>query len=276
MKWLTLQLALLIVSGTAINFAAAGEYISFVACPVARDVGPDVDICFFAEHEGQRYALESPTDWPSAQLLHQVLVEGEVIDGPLVCGASQFSGRFSVLLEIDRNCNKLLPFDGSVIGEPFDLFSLLTDTDRERALRHQRLAEDKPERSLDPVMFDVPAPPTPIPPFEEKELIVVFPYNSDRGSGPDISELVNLVDYVKVSGARVKVTAFQGQAKLKNGTVMNEKSGMAEQRAKKMETILLGLGLEQSKLDVQWDNDNIPGDGEHDWKNRFVRFTAYF
>ena len=66
----------------------AGTPLSFVSCPIARDTGPDTDLCFFAEYEGARYALVNQPDWGNMQLKHKVLVEATVMDGPPVCGAT--------------------------------------------------------------------------------------------------------------------------------------------------------------------------------------------
>ncbi len=92
-----------------------GTPVSFVACPIARDTGPDTDLCFIAEHDGNRYALVNPPDWGVPQLRHRVLVEGRVTQGSF-CGATVIEGRASVLPDIDDSCNVLLPFDGVIKG----------------------------------------------------------------------------------------------------------------------------------------------------------------
>src|ERR1700726_2388765 len=74
---------------------APGTAISFLACPIARDTGPDTDLCFFAEHDGTRYALVNPPDWGVPQLKHRVLVEGHVKEGASSCGAVGIEGRAS-------------------------------------------------------------------------------------------------------------------------------------------------------------------------------------
>jgi len=110
LAWLGLAWACLITVIAAAE-PPAGKYVSFLACPIARDTGPVTDVCFLAEHNGERYALVNPPDWGVPQLKHRVLVEGRVAAGSF-CGAITIEGRASVLPDIDNSCNTVLPFDG--------------------------------------------------------------------------------------------------------------------------------------------------------------------
>src|SRR5580658_2167236 len=96
--------------------------LSFIACSIARDTGPDTDLCFIAEQDGNRYALVNPPDWGVPQLKHRVLVEGRVVSGSF-CGATPIEGRASVLPDIDNSCNTVLPFDGVIKGTAGGVFN---------------------------------------------------------------------------------------------------------------------------------------------------------
>ena len=110
------RLLALMALGPALAAAAppAGEPLSFVACPIVRDTRSVP--CWLSEYEGDLYYLTIQSDVSAEvqppMLGHQVLVEGIVSDAPAICGGIVLeSVRLSVMPELDRNCNTLLPAD---------------------------------------------------------------------------------------------------------------------------------------------------------------------
>ena len=64
--------------------------------------------------------------------------------------------------------------------------------------------------------------------------------------------------------AKVRVTGYRATTQLSNGQPLVELALIAERRARKLETILLGLGIPQTSLEVTWREAAEPGDGVSD------------
>jgi outer membrane protein OmpA-like peptidoglycan-associated protein len=258
----------------AITAAAAaappvGEPLSFVACPIARDTGPDTDLCFFAEHDGERYALVNPPDWGNPQLKHRVLVEAHVADGAPVCGAIPLDARISVRPEIDPSCDTMLPFDGSVRGKPGGIFNQGTPEQRAAALELARRVEADPALSLEPVMRESSYP-LPAPPFEAESLAIYYPFESDRATDADMLQLLRLKDIALAVAARVEVTGHRGASRLTDGTTKVESSEMARKRAEKITAILRGLGVDADQIETDWIDAPGGDTGRDDWRSRRI------
>lgn len=268
-SWIAAPAALL-AAGAVAAAPPPGTDLAFIACPIARDTGPDTDVCFLAEYQGASYALVNPADSGNPQLHHRVLVEGKVGEGASVCGATPFIGRASVLPELDAACDTVLPFDGSVVGVAGGIFNSGPPEQRAamRALGERAVAQ--PALSIQPVMPDPPPPPAPTAPFAPKDLAILYPFDSDRGSGPDMLEVVKLVAYAAASNAQVTVTSRQGATKLSNGEVLAERPGMARRRAEKMAGILTGLGLPAKSLKVSWTDEAAAPTGADDFRQRRI------
>jgi len=268
--------ALLLAAATA--WAAdppPGTAVSFLACPVARDTGPDTDLCFFAEHDGHRYALVNPPDWGVPQLKHRVLVEGRVKEGPAYCGAIVIEGRASVIAEIDASCNVVLPFDGAIKGVAGGVFNSGTPEQRAFAQDLARRAAADPRLSVEPAIADPAPAPLPAPPFERRTLVIIYPFDSDRGAGPDMVKLKELATFIKVANARgVQVVGFRATSRLSDGSELTERQQIAEDRAKKVASILGGLGVNARLAHVSWDTHAIDGNGDGDWRNRKVEISV--
>jgi outer membrane protein OmpA-like peptidoglycan-associated protein len=253
----------------------AGTPVSFLACPVARDTGPDTDLCFFAEYEGNRYALVNPPDWGVPQLKHRVLVEGRVKEGPGLCGAIPIEGRASVIAEIDENCNLILPFDDVIKGAAGGVFNSGTPQQRAFAQDLARRVALDPNLSVEPAIADPAPAPLPTPPFEQRTLVIIYPFDSDRGSGPDMVKLKDLVTFIKVANARsVRVVGFRATSRLSSGSDITEGQQIAENRATKIASILGGLGVNAKLVHVNWQARAIDGNGDGDWRNRKVEITV--
>ena len=252
-----------------------GTPVSFLACPIARDTGPEVDLCFFTEHDGKRYALTNPPDFGSPQLKHRVLVEGRVKDGPTACGGTVLEGRVSVMTELDASCNTVVPFDNVIKGVAGGVFN--SGSPQQRAYAQdlaQRAAQD-PVLSLEPAILDPPATPKAAPPFLVRNLLVIYPFDSDRGPGPDMLKLKDLVDYALTAKAkRVEVIGYRADSRLSDGTELSERGTLAKDRAQKVAEIIAALGYNKKLVNVRWEDGAIPGKGDEDWRNRKVEVTV--
>ena len=92
--------------------ADAGQRLNFVSCPIVRDT-PQVP-CWITRYRGETYFLgiqqDITADFYPPQLKHQVLVEGVVSSAPRICGGLVLKPVVvSVLPEIDRRCDRILP-----------------------------------------------------------------------------------------------------------------------------------------------------------------------
>lgn len=260
---LAFAVALLTMSAAS----AEDEYLSFVTCPVARDRGPWRDVCFIARHDGQNYALPNPPDWGEPQLRHRILVEGRIVPGREHCEAILLEGRLSILRELDNACNEIIPYTGPVEPQPDQ--NLVGNVSDDSEWQHYH-------PSVRPVMNQVPeTAPLPGPPYSPQEHVIYFPFDSDRGSGPDMAYLVALVDYAAAATAVMKIVTYQGASQTDNGLTFFEKSEMAKQRADKLQTIVLGLGLNPENLRLDWQEDHVPGDGVEDWRGRRAEIRVH-
>lgn len=263
------------VAAAAAAAPAVGAAVSFVTCPVARDTGPDTDLCFVAEHEGVVYALSNPTDWGSPQLKHKVLVEGVVRDAPAACGGMPLDGRVSVLPEVDNACDRILPFDGAIRGTAGGVFNSGPPEQRARFVALAARAQgDEPALSVQPVAADPPPPPRPAPPFEPKTFTVYYPFDSDRGSGPDMIEIVNLTRYAVASNSQVHLVSRQGASRLSNGETIAEPPGTAQRRAVKLAEVIVGLGLPKNALTSQTIEFVSTPKGVEDWRERRIEVVV--
>lgn len=247
--------------------SSGGKPVSFLACPVAQDTGPNTDVCFFVEYHGQRFGLPELPDWGSPQLMHEVLVEGHTESGVRVCGGTALKGRASVMQEIDAGCNTLVPYQGSPSEAPAEPL-----TAREKALARQ-VAKD-PAVSVLPAYsgFDYPRPPQ--PPYKATRFAVSYPFDSDRGPALDMMSVRELAVLAMRSRARVDVRGFRADSRLMDGHVLEENAGMAEDRARKIAGILVGLGVSPQKIHVSWQGSAIPGSGDDDWRSRKVEIAV--
>jgi outer membrane protein OmpA-like peptidoglycan-associated protein len=270
------------VAGCVAAFAATvagqppvGAPVSFLACPIARDTGPDTDVCFLAEHEGRLYALGNPPDFGAPQLKHRVLVEGRIADAAAACGALPLVGRVSVMAEIDQACDVILPFDGVIKGAAGGVFNSGSAEQRAAAQELARRVALDPRLSVEPAILDPAPAPLPTPPFEPRTLVIWYPFDSDRGPGPDMVKLRELAIYAREAKARgVEISGYRAVSRLSDGTQLVERAFMAEARARKIAAILEGIGVGPRLLKVRWERDAIGGTGDEDWKNRKVEVTV--
>lgn len=208
---------------------APGESLVFVGCPLVRDTSTVP--CWLAEHEGDLYYLGSQGSTSSAfyppQLLHDVLVEATVGDGPRICGGRPLVNvEVSVLRELNRACNTILP--------------------------------------AEPQYTAPPSPPAPIPAFADDthEFRVPYDFDSDYLTLHTTRILHEVVRVAKlVNPKRVEVQGVRTSVRLSDGRTLVERESLARERAEAAAKILRGLGVDASRVHASWRDDiDSPGD----------------
>lgn len=221
------------------------QNLSFVTCPVVRDT--KTVPCWLAEYKGETYYLGNQggvaQDFYPPQLNHEVLIEGVIADGPRVCGGVPLRPvKTSVLLEINRACNTILPVEDGI---------------------------DAPERSpsREPVSWVRSAGPA--------DVTIFFDFDNDFLSLHTAAAVQRIAEQFKQTGASsIEVTAFRGASKLSNGSVMVEQEMIAAARATKVREILLGLGIPQSSLNITGISEPAVADGVNDAWSRKVTLSV--
>ena len=185
------------------------------------------------------------------------------------------SGLPAVAAELDASCNVVMPFDGINKGVAGGVYNSGTPEQRAAAQDLARRAALDPRLSIQPAILDPPAPPPPAPPYEERTLVITYPFDSDRASGPDMVKPKALAVYARAAAARrVRVTGHRGDSRLSDGSDLAEKPPLAEARAKKVAGILQALGIDAAVTQVQWELEAPVGRGDEDWRNRRVEVTV--
>jgi len=226
---------------------------TFVACPVVRDT--KTVPCFLADYQGETYFLgiqqDITAEFYPPQLLHQVLVEGTVVPGPRVCGGIPLKPlRVSVLPELDRACNTILPAEPGIDAPP----------SRRPAGPSTRLA---------PVSTAAVPPKKPEPPFLEREFVIEYDFDSDFLFARNTRQLTDIAEYARVSKAQmVEVIGYRASTMLSNGDLLTEKSNVSKLRAERVAGVLKGLGTPAST--VRWISEPASANGETDFRNRRV------
>jgi outer membrane protein OmpA-like peptidoglycan-associated protein len=245
--WLALFLSLPIAGSMAL-----AQQRNFVACPIVRDT--KTVPCYMAEYEGELYYLGIQQDITSEfhppQLKHEVLVEGQVAEGPRVCGGIPLKPlAISVMKEVNPACDALLP------AEP-------------------GIEAPAAERGAGPSSRRPAAEKTPSEPLSgAHEFNVLYGFDDDYlefGANRVVNEAAAYAK--RIGAANVKVAGYRGTSVLSNGNRMVEKAGLAEKRAENVATILRGLGV--ANVSVEWKSEAEPGDGSNDPARRRARITV--
>jgi hypothetical protein len=229
---------------------------NFVACPVVRDT--KTVPCWLAEYKGEVYYLgiqqDIGADFYPPQLNHKILVEGTVSDGARVCGGIALNSvHVSVLREIDRECNTILPAEEGIDAPP--------------AARGPGPSSKQNVVNVGPP----PTPPDPKPPYQSREFKIVFDFDNDFLTGKSTRILGQAAHYATlIHASAIDVSAYRGATLLSNGGRFEESSNIAEVRAKKIGELLEGLGVASSELAIHWSNEPRPADGVTDPLQRQV------
>jgi len=212
------------------SVAALAQQRNFVACPIVRDTSTVP--CFLAEYEGETYFLgiqqDITADFHPPQLKHEVLVEGQVVPGPRVCGGIPLKPlAISVLKEVNLACNTLLPAEPGI--------------DAPAALRGPGPSSRHPES----------AAATREPLSGAQEFTVLYAFDDDYLDFAGNRVVTEAADYAKRIGAlSVKVAGYRATTVLSNGTTLIEKPGLAQKRAQNITTVLRGLGVANVAVDA--------------------------
>jgi len=231
-----------------------GNRRNFVACPMVRDT--KTIPCWLAEYQGDTYFLGIQQDTGAQffppQLLHEVLVEGTVGNGPRVCGGIPLEAlKVSVLPEVNRACNVMLPAEESIVAPP----------------GHRGAGPSPPRAEGAPERREPPAAPT--PPFQAKEFTINYEFDSDYVDIRMSRVFGEILRYAQaVHPSRVEVRGYRATTRLSNGKDFVENERIAERRAKQVGQSLRDLGIAAEVVDVQWQNTAQPGDGVDDPMNR--------
>jgi len=211
---------------------------NFVACPIVRDT--KTLPCWLAEYEGELYFLgvqgSVASEFYPPQLNHEVLVEGTVSNEPRVCGGIPLKPlRVSVLPELNRACNTLLPAEDGM------------DAPAETA---RRFSEDMRKPGTD---------------FSQREFIIPFDFDSDYltfHTTRIVSEAARVAQAVKA--VKIEVQGYRATTWLSNGRKLIEVESIAAKRAEKVGEILVGLGLSAAAVNVSAKTEPEPCDGVTD------------
>jgi hypothetical protein len=212
------------------------DRLNFVGCPLVRDTSTVP--CWLAEHEGELFYLGSQGSTSSAfyppQLLHEVLVEASVGDGPRTCGGLPLTDvEVSVRPEITRACNTILP--------------------------------------AEPRYTAPPSPPAPIRRFNDdtREFRVPYDFDSDYLTLHTTRILHEVVRIARLARpVAIDVEATRSAVLLSNGYTLVEREGLARERAEDVANILRGLGLADVSMQVSWRSDVERPDGVTDRTRR--------
>ena len=218
---------------------------NFIACPIIRDT--KTLPCWLAEYEGETYFLglqgSSASEFYPPQLNHEVLVEGTITNEPRICGGIPLKAlRISVLPEINRACNTLLPAEDGMEAPNFPA---------------KRFTDDMRKPGTD---------------TETREFIVPFDFDNDYltfHTTKIVSEAARVAKAIKV--AKIEVTGYRATTWLSNGKKFIEVESIAEKRAKKVGEIMVGLGF--SNASVNWKSEPEPCDGVTDAQKRRVTIS---
>ncbi len=229
------------------------QHLNFLACPVVRDT--KTVPCFLADYKGETYFLgiqqDITADFYPPQLLHQALIEGTVAPGPRVCGGIPLKPvHVSVMPELDRACNTILPAEPGIDAPP-----------------SKRPAG--PSTRQAPVSTVALPPQRPEPPFVERQFTIRYDFDSDFLFARDTRQVTDIAEYARVSKAHtIEVTGYRGATLLSDGSVLTEKPGAAQLRAQRVAEVLKGLGTPASA--VRWVSEPAAANGKADYENRRV------
>lgn len=234
---------------------ASATELAFIACPYVRDT---VSVpCWLTEYEGETYYLGIQSDvsapFTPPWLGHKALVEGTpAADGRRVCGGIVLEPvKVSVVLEMSPECNRVEMADPNYVL-PFT-------------------PPRPPGPSGGSLAFTYPAPPpAPEPPFEARSFDIYFPFDSGVNfQTPNALQAVLL--YANQVGAkRLEVQGVRAAVRLTDGTLVEERAGLAEIRARSVGRMFEGLVPSVQDVAVTYSEEPQTGD----WHNRRVTITV--
>jgi hypothetical protein len=249
----TLALFAAIASGAFAAAPTPGNRVSFVSCPIVRDTSTVP--CWLSEYEGEMYFLTLQTDVSAPVnppwLGHKVLVEGVVADEPSICGGRVLKPvTLSVLPELDRSCNTMLPAE--------DRYNLTFEPPRPPGPSRGRLA------------FGDPTPRSAAAGSAGANRSFTLQYEFDGMVVFRHAQILQQILDAATAGhaPEVKVTGYRSASRLSNGTVMRERESIERQRAEQIRELLKGAGLTNVKYTLEWKDLAKQPNGVDDAQNR--------
>lgn len=228
--------------------------LAFVACPIVRDTSKVP--CWLSEYGGELYYLgiqsdvSAPFNPPS--LGHMALVEGVPQNGERVCGGIVLEPvKVSVMPELSPECDKLLMVDPR--------YELPFEPPRPPGPSGGRLAFAPPE-----------PPPRPEPPFVARTFDIHFPFEGSIDFKTP-GALQEVWDYARdIKATRIDIEGRRAAVRLTDGTVIQEREGIGEVRAREVARMFEGLVDSVETITISHSEDAIPGD----WRARKVAVTV--
>lgn len=236
------------VTAALTNAAAAqAEELAFVACPIVKDT-PSVP-CWLTEYQGELYYMGVQSDvsapFNPPWLGHKALVEGTPDpQGERICGGIVLEPvRVSVMPEMSPECDTMLAAEPGYVL-PFE-------PRRPPGPSSGRLAFTPP-----------PPPPSPEPPFVAKAFDITFPFEgSVNFQTPGM--LDDVLRYARDIGAsRITVEGFRDAVTLSDGSVIEEREGIAAKRAGEVGRMFQGLVDTVQRVDISSSEATRPGDAD--------------
>ena len=233
----------------------SAEDLAFVACPIVQDT--NTVPCWLSDFGGETYYLgiqsdvSAPFNPPS--LGHMALIEGTPHSDERICGGIVLEPvKVSVLPALAPQCDEMRMVRPG-LELPFE-------PPRPPGPSGGRLAYSPP-----------PPPPPPQAPFEPKSFDIYFPFEGTVDfKTPGSLQVV--LDYAEAVGAkRLEVTGYRASARLSDGTMIEERAGIAATRAREVGRMFEGLIDSVGLIDIASSEEAQMGD----WHQRKVVITVY-
>ncbi len=255
------------VAMTASAATPPAGYVNFVACPVVRDTAKVP--CWTGRYKGETYFIgiqeDIGADWYPPQLNHKMLVEGQVSKEPRICGGLVLKpNKVSVLPEVDKSCNTILPAGGYKV-------------EGERGTGPSGVKPADPSKPTAPPARGAPPPPAAAlqAPYQARTFDVPFDFDGEYmfiRTTAIVGQATRYADTIKAK--KVLVVGYRGQTLLSDGTAFTEKPDIAERRAKKVALALKDTGVPATNLEIRWKTEPEASNGVDDFKRRRVTVTV--
>lgn len=229
-----------------------GQVISFKACPVFRNTRVERG-CWLSRHDGELFFIGHRPERgpaPTAQLMHQVLVEGVIADEPDTCGGIVIHPvAVSVIEELDESCDEILPDEGYA--------SAPSSSAEQAAAFFAPGFGGRPQRAFPP------GPSLPEPPYEPQTFSVGFDFDSTFLTGINRRPVADAADLAMASNGQVTITGYSVDSLLSDGTVEAERNNRALHRAQLLAEALETLGVPAEAITLRSHHEATPQNGAH-------------